>query len=992
MKLNLRKFFHRPSRQDALFLACESVQQNVQHAVQFLKERLTSFGAFQQMPWYLVIGNKASGKTQLLEKSELPFLDQEKFAALTPSGMETQGGVNWWFSPAAVLIDVPGAYLEESEALTPMRAAWFELLQQIRRYRFRRPLNGIILTISVKSLQKGEMLFLRTRVQEVLYRLKQKLPIYIVITQMDALQGFYEYFDDLGKNERDQLCGVTLPLSANIKANLVENFSKEFESLMTNLHQRVLWRVHHEREPQRRKLILNFPHQLNSLKENLKQLIYDFSSMEAHTAVRGVYFTSSILSAESENAVDQIGETIGKHFALMPVASQAAAYRPQQAFFIKSLFEQKIFPESRLANDVLQNTATRQQDMIRWGVLGLSGIILFSLTLYFSKQYQQQTHHLNSATTALSDYKLLSLTFNTQNLAIDKLLPALDALHFALSSASQANLPWLLKFQLHHQGSLADSIQRLYDHELQTQLIPQLRAQVAQQLKSGGITDSAQLYALLKIYLMLGDPTHQDKAFLTHWFYQDWKNPLIDDKKFQQHLNAAIEGQMPVIPGDAALVQQARASLNALPYEVLSNAILKNETIPTPGLPFALENADHSFILPKTGVSPLYTPEGASKTASQINDALFSAVNGNWVLGNKVASGLSGKNVSVLQKTLMKDYESDYTEAWQQFLSQIKLKPLPNLEAVDAALQELSSNNSPLVQIVNLVQINNAHQAAFETFNNLPTKSIILNLQQVEILVHKIVSSKNQDETALFIAQNIAKQKGPDPLMQLMDAANAAPLPVKEWLYTIANLTRDLIFEKASRYAWSQWQTQVLPLCHGALDNRYPFDRTAKEDVTLSNFARFFERGGIFNQFFMIYLSPFVDKSSAKWQWKNIDGGVFDHDLTRLSQFERANIIQMLFFNHKNQLTTSFSLDNKAYNWPINTAHLTVKTGDDTSVNATGAWSIFRLIDQGTLKPQADGQTYDIWFNTDDGKTKTVLTAAPLNPFIPGAMEQFRCP
>src|SRR5690242_13262003 len=122
--------------EDALFLVCREVKQNTSEVVEFLKDRLSHSKAFQQMPWYLVLGPKNAGTSQLIAKSELDFLETDRFVQLTPEGMETKSGVNWWLSSHAVLIDVPGAYLEEASNLTPTRAAWFELLSQIRRHRF----------------------------------------------------------------------------------------------------------------------------------------------------------------------------------------------------------------------------------------------------------------------------------------------------------------------------------------------------------------------------------------------------------------------------------------------------------------------------------------------------------------------------------------------------------------------------------------------------------------------------------------------------------------------------------------------------------------------------------------------------------------------------------------------------------------------------------------------------------------------------------------
>ncbi len=999
--------------EDALFLVCREVKQDISEVVEFLKERLSNTSAFQHMPWYLVLGAKNAGTSQLIAKSELDFLETDRFVELTPEGMETKSGVNWWLSSNAVLIDVPGTYLEESANLTPERAAWFELLSQIRHYRVRRPLNGIILTMDVQSLQRNHFNWMRGRIEEVLHRLKQRLPLYLVITQMDQIQGFHEYYDDLGKTERDQFSGLTFSLNDKLKTSWAEVFSENFDKLISNLHQRMLWRVHQERESLKRNKILNFPQQLNSIKDNLKTLIHDLSSVKTHASLRGVYFTSC-LKNESP-AIDVITETFEKHFALAPVQNASTLpLRSERAFFIKTLFEQKIFPESCLANDVLRATASRQDNFLRWSTLGFAGIILLSITFTLSQHYKQQTLHLNMANAALSEYKLLSSTYNPVDPQLDKLLPALDALAIAQQNAASAQLPWLLRFQLHRQLPLAALTEQLYTNDLQLKLIPTVRAKIEAQLQNGNITEPAQLYGLLKVYLMLGDPLHADKHFLQNWF-ENWQNPLMRNQDFRKHLNLAINNRMPVLSQHTVLIQKIRSELNALPYDQISNAVFSNNLSQTPPLVInILNNNTGIFLLPSKNISGLYTAAQITQINSELNNALYTALNGNWILGSKTSENLSPATLKVLQNNLINQYVDNYVNAWQQFLSQIQIRKFTSLTQLEQALQILTKNHSPLEQILAVAQQNtqlneqevnnnttilfsalsNKLNTNFNALNNIALQNIQASLQSLGTQIRGITYSQNSGAEALEIAQNMAKQKKQDIIHNLVLQASALPEPIKTWLISIANQSRDLILAKASQYTWQQWQLQVLPLCRASIENHYPVDKSADKEISLSDFGRFFENGGIFKQFFTIYLSPFVETSTAKWQWKNIDGGTFSQDNHRLSQFERANIIQELFFNSKNQLLVPFSLSlnkkNHYYIWPQDTQDISVilNNNKNDTINVHGNWSIFKLIDEGTLKPHADGKTYDLIFN----KTTYTLNAMPLNPFVPGVINQFKCP
>ena len=39
-----------------------------------------------------------------------------------------------------------------------------------------------------------------------------RLPVYVLFTKADLIAGFVEFFDNLGKEEREQVWGVTFPL------------------------------------------------------------------------------------------------------------------------------------------------------------------------------------------------------------------------------------------------------------------------------------------------------------------------------------------------------------------------------------------------------------------------------------------------------------------------------------------------------------------------------------------------------------------------------------------------------------------------------------------------------------------------------------------------------------------------------------------------------------------------------------------------------------
>jgi type VI secretion system protein ImpL len=60
------------------------------------------------------------------------------------------------------------------------------------------------------------------------------LPVYLLFTKCDLIQGFVEYFNDLRKNERGQIWGFTVPLGTPLGAPGAL-FNERFASYLQSL-------------------------------------------------------------------------------------------------------------------------------------------------------------------------------------------------------------------------------------------------------------------------------------------------------------------------------------------------------------------------------------------------------------------------------------------------------------------------------------------------------------------------------------------------------------------------------------------------------------------------------------------------------------------------------------------------------------------------------------------------------------------------------------
>jgi len=203
-----------------------------------------------ELPWYLLIGPQGSGKTSLLDFSGLDFpLNRSEQQRLTKDVLGTRYA-DWYFADHAVLIDTAGRYLTQPDAAVD-GSAWETLLGLLRRRRAR-PLNGVLVNLPVDQLQGGSELELenlarqtRQRLHEIHQRLNVDVPVYLVLSKSDRILGFDEFFEQLSREESDQVLGASFRKEQN--GSDAQVVRQEFEELLRRLNSQVILRMHQER-------------------------------------------------------------------------------------------------------------------------------------------------------------------------------------------------------------------------------------------------------------------------------------------------------------------------------------------------------------------------------------------------------------------------------------------------------------------------------------------------------------------------------------------------------------------------------------------------------------------------------------------------------------------------------------------------------------------------------------------------------------------------
>ena len=274
-------------------------QQRFLEANHFLKttkvNKPTGSAPLHQAPWFIVLGTPGSGKTSLLSQSEISFNLARKQASASQ-----HDDINWWVSKSAVYLDPPPDYLAE-----PQGKFYQLFLKLVKKHSHNQQVHALIITVSLKEILSDTTDQPIKQLSAALTQAQQyfgkRIPLYLVVNQMDWLTGFNEFFSAYAKDERQQAWGMSVPTTA--KPVLDKWLNIEFNDLIARLNQQVIWRLHHEPEVNKRSLIKDFPLQFSHSKTKLIQFITQLSQACQHAFnLQGVYFCSTLQSTSLDTS------------------------------------------------------------------------------------------------------------------------------------------------------------------------------------------------------------------------------------------------------------------------------------------------------------------------------------------------------------------------------------------------------------------------------------------------------------------------------------------------------------------------------------------------------------------------------------------------------------------------------------------------------------------------------------------------------------------
>ncbi|KMM87013.1 type VI secretion system protein ImpL [Pseudomonas taetrolens] len=944
----------------------------------------------EELPWYVLMGPPASGKTSLLDFSGLDFPLNKIDRKLTRNTRGTEH-CDWYFAEHGVLIDTAGRYLSQGPGNVDA-SGWNTLLGLLRKRRRERPLNGVLVTLPVDLLfsDAEERLSslaeeVRLRLQEVHATLHVEVPVYLVLSKADTLPGFTEFFDSLTREESEQVLGASFGKEQN--GSDVSLVRAEFEALLSRLNSQVITRMHQERDSQRRGRILDFPHQLGNIGERLclfVDMAFTGNRYQRASPLRGFYLTSAPhLKQRTQVVTQDIASGAPMKTQDLPTLHSGRSH------FIRHLLSRVIFPEAQLAS-----LDKRERRRIHWGqramyagalaTLGAMGLLW---TGSFSANHERLDTLRGLAQHADTQRSLLSPQDDAR-----ATLDILETYYAATRVFPAAGDVALYERTGLYQGTASHSVlNQAYERELETRLLPKVARQLERQI-SANLNDRGRLLNSVRAYLMLGMPERRDDAWLKTWVASDWSARYPGNAAVQEALNRHFERLLKrgfKYSLNDTLVAQARQVLRNESLATVVYRMLRDQAHSLEAYSFDRHLGPQGSLVNGAGytIPGFYTQQGYQQYFSVKGATLVSDIlRDNWVLGE--GSSISGMDLRKLMVELEQLYFRDYATHWSEAIGQLSLHPFSDAREGAEQLAGLTSANSPIVQLLLQIRENTrfpsladdlealptvdgkagqqlaavangvsaavantsasvtpslpdtakkALQRRFEPLhrlldeNNGPAASLLPALQglnEVQLQLASLARASASDQAAFDLAKSrMGGQR--DALSNLRQTAQRLPGPLNGWFNGVAQDTWGLVLNDAYQFINQRYQRELYSFYERAIKKRYPFSAHSSSDVALNDFREFFRAQGISERFFETYMKPFVSGDAASYRLRTLEGQGLPMSRVYFEQMAAAQVIRQSFFA-QNPATPQVDFTLEPYNLDSSVRRAEFRFGNQT--------------------------------------------------------------
>ena len=704
--------------------------------------------ALYELPWCVIIGNPAAGKSTAVTNSGLqfPFADGK-----VVQGVAGTRNCDWFFTPDGILLDTAGRY----SVMDEHRAEWFGFLDLLKKYRRRAPINGILIAVSIAELRGDDpeagiklARSLRKRVQELIERLEVFAPVYVVLTKADLIAGFGEFFAQADRAERERVWGATMPYQRkNTSQQILTFFDRTFDELCDGLKALSLATMGQQRRDRMAPGVFTFPLEFSTIRAPLRAFLatlFEENPFQFKPLFRGYYFTSALQEGLPVSAQAQ---RVAQRFALAASAraDRAPVAAGHSGFFLLNLFRNVIFAD----RDLVSQYASRHKVRLMYGVF-FAAVLAFGAALGgWSWSYMGNRQLVANVQADLDQVVKLQQGRQDLQARLEALIILQDRIEQLERYRQQR--PWSLRMGLYQGELLEQKLRAEYFAGVKAVMIKpvmdnleelltatnanadQLRAPptavaadaAGAQFQQASAANVEDAYNALKTYLMLADKSHAEPGHLNDQLTRYWRGWLesqrgamsreqmiqVAERLMTFFLAQIADPAWPRVEPKLTLVDQSRETLRrvvrGMPARERVYADIRaraNTRFPAMTVARMVGEQDQALVTGSHAIAGAYTREAWEKYLQPaFRDAAARELQStDWVLKSATRDDLTLEgSPEQIQKGLTDLYKADYAREWQKFVTGVTIANLNGFDAAVVAMNRLGDpQSSPLARLL----------------------------------------------------------------------------------------------------------------------------------------------------------------------------------------------------------------------------------------------------------------------------------------------------
>ncbi len=272
-------------------------------------------------------------------------------------------GTQWYFLNNGIVIDPEADPDHEADSLENIQ--WHTTLASISQQRSEKPVDSVLLVVSLKELEK-DVNHISNRFFQQLYDVQKcfsfVLPVYVLITDCDEVEGFSDFWAMQDELSYDQMFGWSSPYKMS-SAFSVKWFDECFSYIRSCLRRIQLSTSQAKEMPVNSDGYFLFPSTFSRYEKSIRELLQKvFEPGKYHTdfVFRGLYFSGNVKAGSDASFHDEEGNTPG---------------------FVNELMDKKIFSELNLARPTHNGFLSRDNTIRRFqiGVMATFTFLFLSL-------------------------------------------------------------------------------------------------------------------------------------------------------------------------------------------------------------------------------------------------------------------------------------------------------------------------------------------------------------------------------------------------------------------------------------------------------------------------------------------------------------------------------------------------------------------------------------------------------------------------------------